>query len=54
VAKHLLEHGADPKIKNNVSTAACGLAVMVQMVIVGSEGWGGSGSGVLLFDMIMK
>jgi hypothetical protein len=28
--------------------------VMVQMVIVGSEGWGGSGSGVLLFDVNMK
>jgi hypothetical protein len=54
VAIYLLEHGADPKIKNPVSKAACGLAVMVQMVIVGSEGWGGSGSGVLLFDVNMK
>ena len=38
MAKYLLEHGADPKIKDDVSTAACGLAVMVEMVIVGSEG----------------
>ena len=38
VAIYLLEHGADPKIKDMVSTAACGLAVMVEVVIVGSEG----------------
>ena len=54
MAKYLLEHGADPKIKDKVSTAACGLAVMVEVVIVGSEGWGGSGSGVLLYDVNMK
>ena len=38
VAIYLLAHGADPKIKNKVSTATCGLAVMVEVVIVGSEG----------------
>jgi hypothetical protein len=41
----LLEHGADVNMKNNVSTAASGLAVMVEMV-GGGEGCCGGGSGV--------
>jgi hypothetical protein len=31
VARFLEEHGADVNMKNNVSTAACGLTVMVEM-----------------------
>jgi ankyrin repeat protein len=38
VASYLEEHGADVNMKNNVSTTACGLAVMAEMVIVNSEG----------------
>jgi hypothetical protein len=39
IAKLLLDHGADPKIKDGVSTATCGLAVMiVEMVVDDSEG----------------
>jgi hypothetical protein len=34
----LLEHGADVNIKNNVSTATSGVAVMVEMVGCGGEG----------------
>jgi hypothetical protein len=34
----LLEHGADVNMKTNVSTATCGLAVMVEMVGCGGEG----------------
>jgi ankyrin repeat protein len=34
----LLEHGADANIKNNVSTATRGVAVMVEMVGCGGEG----------------
>jgi ankyrin repeat protein len=34
----LLEHGADVNIEDEVSTATSGLAVMVEMVVVGGEG----------------
>jgi hypothetical protein len=34
----LLEHGADVNMMNLVSTATSGVAVMVEMVIVGGEG----------------
>jgi hypothetical protein len=34
----LLEHGADVNMKNHVSTATSGVAVMVEMVIGGGEG----------------
>jgi hypothetical protein len=37
VAIYLLERKADPNIQDNVSTATCGLAVMVEMVVVGAE-----------------
>ena len=52
MASYLVDHGADVTIKNNVSTATCGLAgwlaVMVEMAgVVGCSGTG-SGSGVLL------
>jgi ankyrin repeat protein len=48
----LLEHRADVNMKANVSAANSGLAVdsglavMVEMVIVGGDGCGGGGSGV--------
>jgi hypothetical protein len=38
VGMNLLEHGADVNMQNNVSTATCGLAVMVEMVGCGDEG----------------
>jgi hypothetical protein len=50
----LLEHGADVNIKTNVSTATSGLAVIVEMVGCGGEGWGGGGSGVWLCNVNMK
>jgi hypothetical protein len=34
----LLEHGADVNMKNKVSTATGGMAVMVEMVSCGGEG----------------
>jgi hypothetical protein len=34
----LLEHGADVNMKDNVSTATSGVAVMVEMVVGGGEG----------------
>jgi hypothetical protein len=34
----LLEHGADVNMKDEVSTATCGVAVMVEMVGCGGEG----------------
>ena len=34
----LLEHGADVNMKDEVSTATSGVAVMVKMVVVGGEG----------------
>jgi ankyrin repeat protein len=34
----LLEHGADVNMMSNVSTATCGVAVMVEMVGCGGEG----------------
>jgi hypothetical protein len=50
----LLEHGADVNIKTIVSTATSGVAVMVDMVGCGGEGWGGGGSGVWLYNVNMK
>jgi hypothetical protein len=33
VASFLRQHGADVNVKNNVSTATCGLLVMVKMIM---------------------
>jgi hypothetical protein len=50
----LLEHGADMNIKSNVSTATTRVAVMVEMVVGGGEGWCGGGSGAWLCNVTMK
>jgi hypothetical protein len=50
----LLEHGADVNMMDKVSTATSGVAVMVEMVSCGGEGWYGGGSGVLLYNVNMK
>ena len=38
VASYLVKQGADLNVENKVSSAACGLAVMAEMAVVGSEG----------------
>jgi hypothetical protein len=51
VVSYLLHHGADVNMKNNVSTAISWLAVMVEMVGCGGEGWDCGGSDVSLCNV---